>query len=235
MERYILINKYKGVREMENRINNSNRTVTIKRGDIYFANLGKGIGSVQSSLRPILIITNNIANIHSPVITVAPFTSQSKSHLPVHVLVEGEGLEKASTLLLEQIQTIDKSQLLDKIGCCTQDTMTKIDKAIQISLGLSMNSNHIVKDIETYRNKLEPQRFDLERVQGISHSLGKLERLINRNIEKGNEEDIPDLEDSIKTLQYEIKKLCAEANIEWRLYYKKIPRIIKHELVQKLG
>jgi len=110
----------------------------IMRGDIYYADLSPVTGSEQGGLRPVIVIQNDKGNIHSPTVIVAAITSNiKKTKLPTHiVLPEMEGLNKKSIVLLEQIRTIDKSRLSNKIGCIDNEYMRKIDEAILISLGI---------------------------------------------------------------------------------------------------
>lgn len=112
---------------------------TIRRGDIYYAELSPVVGSEQGGNRPVLIVQNNVGNQHSPTVIVAVLTSKLKKNLPTHVsIASGEGnLEMDSTVLLEQIKTINKSRLLRYIGSVTEHTMDEINRAMAISLGLS--------------------------------------------------------------------------------------------------
>ncbi len=111
----------------------------IKRGDIFYADLSPVIGSEQGGVRPVLIIQNDIGNRYSPTIIVVAITSQiNKAKLPTHVEIKSSdyGLPKDSVLLLEQIRTIDKRRLEEKIGHVTDDIMEKVNEALLISLGL---------------------------------------------------------------------------------------------------
>ncbi|MGL5440374.1 MAG: type II toxin-antitoxin system PemK/MazF family toxin [Filifactoraceae bacterium] len=113
--------------------------MNIKRGDVYFADLSPVIGSEQGGVRPVVIIQNNIGNRYSPTVIVAAVTSQmNKAKLPTHLEIKaGEyGMEKDSVLLLEQIRTIDKRRLKEKLGSCDDKFMKVVSKAINISLGL---------------------------------------------------------------------------------------------------
>ncbi|EMT37933.1 Growth inhibitor [Thermoanaerobacter thermohydrosulfuricus WC1] len=114
-------------------------TMVIKRGDIFYADLSPVIGSEQGGIRPVLIIQNDIGNKYSPTVIVAAITSQiNKAKLPTHVEINGAeyGLNKDSVVLLEQIRTIDKKRLKEKIGHFDQEMMEKVNEALQISLGL---------------------------------------------------------------------------------------------------
>lgn len=110
----------------------------IKRGDIYYADLGEGKGSEQGGSRPVLVIQNNIGNKFSPTVIVAAITSSNgKTNIPTHVELNSNcGLPKNSIVLLEQIRTIDKRRLSDKIGRLDSRTMDYIDRSSKISLGL---------------------------------------------------------------------------------------------------
>jgi mRNA interferase MazF len=113
--------------------------VVIKRGDIFLANLEPIIGSEQGGIRPVLIIQNDVSNNHSPVVTIASITSKFfTKEYPTNVSLPKNfsGLEKDSTILLNQIRTIDKSRLMKKFGSLDFYFMNKVDLAIKISLGL---------------------------------------------------------------------------------------------------
>lgn len=113
-----------------------------KRGDIYFVDFGQNIDTCkQSGIRPAVIVSNNRANEHSPVITVVPLTSKiyKKRMLPTHVYIPqgcGTGLPQNSLALAEQVETIDKKYLLERRGAVRDDVvMTKLTKALQIQIG----------------------------------------------------------------------------------------------------
>jgi mRNA interferase MazF len=111
----------------------------VKRGDIFYAQLNPVIGSEQGGIRPVLVIQNDIGNQYSPTTIISAITSQiSKAKLPTHVEISAKssGLEKDSVVLLEQIRTIDKSRLTEKVASLDDETMTKVGKAVEISLGL---------------------------------------------------------------------------------------------------
>jgi len=111
----------------------------IRRGDIFFADLSPVVGSEQGGTRPVLVLQNDIGNQYSPTTIIAAITSQiSKAKLPTHVEVtrSSSGLEKDSVILLEQIRTIDKSRLKEKITSLNDELMEKVAQAIEISLGL---------------------------------------------------------------------------------------------------
>lgn len=111
----------------------------IKRGYLYYADLSPVVGSEQGGVRPVLIIQNDIGNKYSPTVIVAAITSQiNKAKLPTHIEISANeyGLNKDSVILLEQIRTIDKKRLREKIGCLDKNMMVKVDNSLQISLGL---------------------------------------------------------------------------------------------------
>lgn len=111
----------------------------VKRGDIYYADLSPVIGSEQGGIRPVLIIQNDIGNKYSPTVIITAITSQiNKAKLPTHVEISSEeyGLNKDSVLLLEQIRTIDKRRLKDKIGHISDELMVRVDQALMVSLGM---------------------------------------------------------------------------------------------------
>ena len=113
--------------------------MNIKRGDIYYADLSPVIGSEQGGLRPVLIVQNDVRNKYSPTVIAAAITSRmSKTKLPTHIDVPGEdaGLAKDSIILLEQIRTIDKKRLKEKMGTIDDNSMKENNNAISVSLGL---------------------------------------------------------------------------------------------------
>jgi mRNA interferase MazF len=113
--------------------------VIIRRGDIFYADLRPVIGSEQGGVRPVLIIQNDTGNKHSPTVICAAITSKmNKAKLPTHVEIDADkyGIVKDSVILLEQIRTIDKSRLKEKVCHLGQDILKRIDKALLISFAL---------------------------------------------------------------------------------------------------
>lgn len=111
----------------------------IKRGDIYYADLSPVIGSEQGGVRPVLVVQNDVGNKYSPTVIAAAITSQiNKAKMPTHIEVDAlqYGLSKDSVILLEQVRTIDKKRLKEKIGHLEGDLMTKVNDALSISFGL---------------------------------------------------------------------------------------------------
>lgn len=117
----------------------SNNNLEIKRGDLFYADLSPVVGSEQGGVRPVLIIQNDIGNKYSPTVIVAAITSQiNKAKLPTHIEISANeyGLNKDSVVLLEQIRTIDKKRLREKIGNLDEGIMIAVDNGLQVSLGL---------------------------------------------------------------------------------------------------
>ena len=111
----------------------------IRRGDIYYADLSPVVGSEQGGLRPVLIIQNDVGNRYSPTVIAAAITSQlTKAKLPTHIDVYADrfGLAKDSVILLEQIRTLDKRRLREKMGHLDEDVMAEVNNAIAVSFGL---------------------------------------------------------------------------------------------------
>ena len=112
----------------------------VKRGDIYYADLSPVIGSEQGGIRPVLVVQNDVGNKYSPTIIAAAITSQiNKAKMPTHIEISAEeyGLNKDSVVLLEQIRTIDKKRLKEKIGQLDEALMEQVDSALTISFGLT--------------------------------------------------------------------------------------------------
>ena len=121
--------------------------MVIKRGDIFYADLRPVIGSEQGGIRPVLIVQNDTGNKHSPTVICAAITSKmNKAKLPTHVELDADkyGIIKDSVILLEQVRTIDKSRLKEKVCHLDRDVLKKIDKALIISLSLDTYFRHIL-------------------------------------------------------------------------------------------
>lgn len=113
--------------------------MAVKRGDIFYADLSPVIGSEQGGVRPVLIVQNDIGNKYSPTVIIAAITSQiNKAKLPTHIEISSAeyGLNKDSVILLEQIRTIDKRRLKEKIGHINNELMEKVNEGLNISFGL---------------------------------------------------------------------------------------------------
>ena len=114
----------------------------VRRGDIFYADLSPVVGSEQGGTRPVLIVQNDTGNRHSPTVIAAAITSQmGKARLPTHITVPGRevGLAKDSVILLEQIRTLDKSRLRERMGHLGQEAMNAVDSALAVSFGLPQN------------------------------------------------------------------------------------------------
>lgn len=113
--------------------------MNIKRGDIYYADLSPVVGSEQGGVRPVLIVQNDIGNRFSPTVIAAAITSQrAKANLPTHIMLNAQstGLARDSIVLLEQIRTIDKHRLKERMGSLDDLAMSQVDQALSISFGL---------------------------------------------------------------------------------------------------
>lgn len=113
----------------------------IKRGDLYYADLSPVVGSEQGGIRPVLIIQNDVGNKYSPTVIAAAITSKiNKARIPTHIELKSDvyGLPKDSVVLLEQLRTLDKRRLTEKIGRLDALAMANVDTALLISLGFSM-------------------------------------------------------------------------------------------------
>ncbi len=115
----------------------------VRRGEIYYADLSPVVGSEQGGVRPVVIVQNNIGNKYSPTVIAAAITSQiNKARLPTHIELEARsyGLTKDSVVLLEQIRTIDKRRLKERMGKLDNALMDRVDNAIAVSFGLGGES-----------------------------------------------------------------------------------------------
>ena len=120
----------------------------IHRGDIYYADLSPVVGSEQGGVRPVLIVQNDVGNRYSPTVIAAAITSQTgKARLPTHIEVHTDsGLAKSSIVLLEQIRTLDKRRLKDRMGHLDDETMTLVNDALSVSFGLA-GEEHTSQDV----------------------------------------------------------------------------------------
>lgn len=121
----------------------------IRRGDIFYADLSPVVGSEQGGVRPILIVQNDVGNKYSPTVIAAAITSQiNKSRLPTHIEVDATnyGLAKDSVILLEQIRTLDKRRLKEKMGHLDSGAMYKVNKALSVSFGLQDNTQIVIEE-----------------------------------------------------------------------------------------
>ena len=121
--------------------------MTVKRGDIYYADLSPVVGSEQGGIRPVLIVQNDVGNQFSPTVIAAAITSRRyKTNLPTHIRVnaQGSGLARDSIILLEQVRTLDKKRLKEKMGSLEHADMTRVDRALSVSLGIGASSDSAV-------------------------------------------------------------------------------------------
>ncbi len=121
--------------------------MTVRRGDIYYADLSPVIGSEQGGVRPVLIVQNDVGNRYSPTVIAAAITSRTdKSKLPTHIEVFADkyGLARDSVILLEQIRTIDKKRLKEKMGHLDDDVMNRVNDAITVSFGLGEGTGEMI-------------------------------------------------------------------------------------------
>ena len=112
---------------------------SVKRGDIYYADLSPVVGSEQGGIRPVLIIQNDVGNLHSPTVICAAITSKmNKAKLPTHVAIEAGRYQvgRDSVILLEQLRTIDKRRLKDRVCHLDGEMLKRVNKALQVSLEL---------------------------------------------------------------------------------------------------
>jgi mRNA interferase MazF len=119
-------------------------TDEIKRNEIWLADLGTRDGSEQGGIRPVLILQNDVGNRFSPTVIIAAITDVKKMHIPTHVFIDSGkyGLFKDSTILLEQVQTIDKKKLIKRMGSLSETDRKKVGKALSISLALGYRDNN---------------------------------------------------------------------------------------------
>ena len=111
----------------------------VRRGDIYYADLSPVVGSEQGGVRPVLIVQNDVGNKYSPTVIAAAITSRmDKTNLPTHIEIDAHecGLAKDSVVLLEQVRTIDKQRLREKMGALDNSDMSKVNQALNVSFGL---------------------------------------------------------------------------------------------------
>lgn len=124
----------------------------VRRGDIYFADLSPVTGSEQGGIRPVLVVQNNLGNHFSPTIIVAAITAKiAKPKLPTHIGIRANetGIERDSVILLEQIRTIDKSRLKEKVCHLNLTIMNAVDQALNISLGIAETKTGTEEKLDT--------------------------------------------------------------------------------------
>jgi len=123
----------------QDNLERNDREMLVKRGEIYYADLSPVVGSEQGGVRPVLIVQNDVGNKHSPTVIAAAITSQKdKSKLPTHISLNAAscGLAKDSIVLLEQVRTLDKRRLKERMGELDSDAMSQVNNALSVSFGL---------------------------------------------------------------------------------------------------
>ncbi len=141
-------------REEKNGKSKGEMSMNIKRGDIYYADLSPVVGSEQGGLRPVLIVQNDVGNRYSPTVIAAAITSRmGKTRLPTHIDIYANevGLAKDSVILLEQVRTLDKRRLREKMGHLDGSVMERVNTAISVSFGLSSDTEREARVYTTHQ------------------------------------------------------------------------------------
>lgn len=176
--------------------------MNVKRGEIWQVDLGEGEGSKQGGVRPCYISDNDMANKFSPVFHVSPLTTRNKNKLPVHVSVGVEcGIDKRSTILVEQDALIGKNQLIKRIGMCTNQTIKEVEKAIKIQKG-------IIKPF-----------IDKKYIDKIQYKIQEVNNFIKECIKNNYDYTEEFMEQSL--LVGELIAYCKEYNIDYSKYVAK--------------
>lgn len=202
------MNKLKTIKES---IVATTRVNKIQRGDIYYCDLGNGVGSEQKGIRPVIIIQNNIGNTYSPTVIVACITSKTNKFkkVPTHVSVGLEsGLQEESVILMEQIKTISKERLLEYVGKVNEDTLNKIDRARDISMG----------DIENVSPLQKLNRYLRKQIQDKLDSIENCEGLL-RNSHTQNKTFISSLLSEREQFLNELEDLCNKNCLDYKNFY----------------
>ncbi len=135
--------------------NKGEMSMNIKRGDIYYADLSPVVGSEQGGLRPVLIVQNDVGNRYSPTVIAAAITSRmGKTRLPTHIDIYANevGLAKDSVILLEQVRTLDKKRLREKMGHLDGNVMERVNTAISVSFGLTADADREARVYTTHQS-----------------------------------------------------------------------------------
>jgi mRNA interferase MazF len=173
----------------------------IQRGDIFLCDLdvynNDKIKNAQKSSRPIIVVSNDLCNKFSPTITLIPTTTQSKQNLPTHVVVGVDsGLIRESIALVECITTLDKTILSKKVGRCSEDTMKRINKAIQIQT-----------------NIINP--FDISKAKRLASYIQNADKRLNNVM---NDEDL----EFRNSYLYELKEYCGSYGKDYKFFYNEV-------------
>lgn len=177
----------------------------VKRGDIFYADLGIVAGCEQGGVRPVIVIQNDIGNRFSPCVIIAAITSQmSKAKLPTHVEISilESGLAKDSVILLEQIRTLDKSRLKEYVGNLHGDARVKLDRALCTSVDLT------------------PYGFDEKIALKRANYINELQDMLYMEEIQKNKSLLNTLVSSIKNQYYDLKEYCDKFNKDVTMYYK---------------
>ena len=143
----------------------------IKRGDIFYADLSPVVGSEQGGLRPVLIIQNDVGNRYSPTVIAAAITSRmGKTRLPTHIDIHADrvGLAKDSVILLEQIRTLDKRRLKEKMGHLDSTVMMQVNNAIAVSFGLGILPEGYESTVAISSQTDAVASHDISRTEGVN-------------------------------------------------------------------
>lgn len=203
------------------------RKLEITKGDIWYAELPENTESVQKGKRPVIIVSNNICNKFSPTIQVVALTSElEKTKLPTHIFIKPEGttgLKVESIALCEQIITINKKRLIDKIGNLDNYTLERIDKGMSIQLQLDRNTQP--KAIIHTREEIL-DREHIEKCRKNIENLIKVYKILKTE----------DMKDSIVFSILELKKYCIKHKVNYNLYLNRYSEFleVKGELVKAI-
>lgn len=158
----------------------------MKRGQVYYADLRPVVGSEQGGIRPCLIIQNNTGNLHFPTVIIAVMTTRCKANIPTHVTVSSEDycLDINTTILLEQIRTIDKSRISSFVGRLSDSTMQKVDEALYISLTLNKEE----REVGNLKEKEEDFPSDWKSIYITKSDGGEIKIGISKNVKKRKKE-----------------------------------------------
>lgn len=226
-------NDFRKVEEINNNSFRSNgfnnkeqNEIVVVKGGIYYANLGDTRGSIQGGKRPVIVTSNRDCNRYSSVITVVPLTSQlHKKKLPVHVLISAkDGLKTDSIALVEGITSFNKSDLMSKIGDCTEEEMIEIEKAIQVQNGIQLKEeiNSQPGRYFSASEKFQNEVFDIYKAKRMAKAIKELESFISQSMGMMNVQVNETLNESLDILISELKEYCEKHNKDYKLFYKPI-------------
>lgn len=206
-----------------NNIKNRSLEKQIVKGEIYWTDLGQGLGSEQSNRRPCLVIQNNVGNTHSPTVIIGIITSQlEKAKLPTHIEIDGFGLPKKSVILLEQLRTVDKRRLKGYIGKVDDITIRKVDNALKISLDINEEASDII-DMPTFKGLNQLDKIKNNEIRSVIEiklkNIEGYERVLFQT--KNKESKFYDMcLDERKTWLSDLESYCKSNNLNYKDYYK---------------